>query len=123
VNGIVPSDLARGVWCVAGTLSLGLAALCGVLSGPANALGALVGTGLTLLNFGGLTWAVDRALAGRASSRPVWLGASGLRLGLLVGLAGFAVTQTGVGLTGLLLSLTLVPVAVILAGLWAARAA
>ena len=118
-----PSDLARGVWLVAGALGLGLAALCGVLRGPADALGALVGSGLTLLNFGGLTWAADRALAGRASSRPAWVGASGLRLGLVGGVAGLAVTQTGVGLAGLLLSLTLVPAAVILAGLRAARAA
>ena len=44
-------------------------------------------------------------------------------LGLVGCLAGLAVTQTGVGLPGLLLSLTLVPVAVILAGLRAARAA
>ena len=120
---IGPSNLARGVWLVAGTLALGLAALCGVVSGPANAIGALIGSALTLLNFGGLTWAADRALVGRASSRPAWLGASGLRLGLLGGLAGLTVTQTGVGLAGLLLSLTLVPVAVILAGLRAARAA
>jgi hypothetical protein len=52
----------------------------------------------------------------------VWIGASGLRLGLVGGLVGLAVTQTGVGLPGLLLSLTLVPVAVILTGLRAARA-
>ena len=64
----------------------------------------------------------QRALAGRAASRPVWIGASGLRLGLVGGLVGLAVTQTGVGLPGLLLSLTLVPVAVILTGLRAARA-
>ena len=118
-----PTELARGVWWVAGVLALGLAALCGLWRGPAEAMGVLVGSGLTLLNFGGLTWAADRALAGRASSRPVWVGASGLRLALVGGLAGLAVTQTGVGLTGLLLSLTLVPVAVILAGLRAARAA
>jgi hypothetical protein len=34
-----------------------------------------------------------------------------------------AVTQTGVGVAGLVVSLTLVPVAVVLAGLRAARAA
>ncbi len=118
-----PTELARGVWCVAGALAIGLAALCGLWQGPAEAMGALVGGGLTLLNFGGLTWAADRALAGRTVSRPVWVGASGLRLALLGGLAGLVVTQTGVGLAGLLLSLTLVPVAVILAGLRAARAA
>jgi hypothetical protein len=82
-----------------------------------------VGSGLSLLNFGGLTWAADRALAGAATSRPVWVGASGLRLGLVGCLAGLAVTQTGIGVAGLALSLTLVPVAVILAGLRGARAA
>jgi hypothetical protein len=86
-------------------------------------MGALLGSGLTLLNFGGLTWAAERALAGGATSRPVWIGASGLRLAALGGVAGLAVTHTGIGLPGLLLSLTLVPVAVILAGLRAARAA
>jgi hypothetical protein len=86
-------------------------------------MGALVGGGLTLLNFGGLSWAADRAVAGRSASRPLWVGASGLRLALVGVLAGLVITQTGVGLTGLLLSLTLVPVAVILAGLRAARTA
>jgi hypothetical protein len=86
-------------------------------------MGALVGSALTLLNFGGLAWAADRALAGRGASRSIWIGASGLRLAALGCLAGLAVTQTGVGLAGLLLSLTLVPVAVILAGLRTARAA
>lgn len=118
-----PTDLGRGVWLVAGALGLGLAGACGLLRGPADAMGALLGSGLTLLNFGGLTWAAERALAGGAASRPVWIGASGLRLGLLGCIAGLAVTQTGVGLPGLLLSLTLVPVAVILAGLRAARVA
>ena len=78
-----PTDLARGVWCVAGVLTLGLVALCGLWRGPADAVGALVGSALTLLNFGGLTWAAARALTGGGSSRPVWVGASGLRLALL----------------------------------------
>ena len=119
----VPSDLGRGVGLVVTILALGLAGVCGLLRGPADAMGALVGGGLTLLNFGGLTWAAERALAGTAASRPVWIGASGFRLGCVGALAGLAVTQTGVGLTGLLMSLTLVPVAVILVGLRAARAA
>ena len=117
-----PTELTRGVWCVVGVLALGLAALCGLWRGPADALGVLVGSGLTLLNFGGLSWAADRALATGASSRPIWVGASGLRLGLVGGLAVLALTQTEIGPAGLLLSLTLVPVAVILAGLRVARA-
>jgi len=120
-----PSDLARRVWLVAGALALGLAGVCGFLRGSADAVGVLVGSGLTLLNFGGMTWAADHALAGGAASWPraVWVGTGGLRLGLLGCLAGLAVTQTGVGLAGLVLSLTLVPVAVVLAGLQTARAA
>jgi hypothetical protein len=123
VNVTAPTDLARGVWRVSGALGLGLAAVCGLLRGPADAMGALIGCGLMLLNFGGLAWAADRALAGRTTSPPVWIGASGLRLGLLGALVGVAVTQTGVGLLGLLLSLTLVPAAVILAGLRGTRTA
>ena len=118
-----PTDLARGVWLLAGALGLGLATACGLLRGPADATGVLVGSALTLLNFGGLAWAADRALAGRTTSRPVWIGASGLRLGLLGSSVGLAVSQTGVGLLGLLLSLTLVPAAVILAGLRGTRTA
>jgi hypothetical protein len=118
-----PIELARGVWLLAGGLTLGLAGICGLLRGPADALGVLLGSGLTLLNFGGLTWAAERALAGGRVSRPVWVGVSGLRLGLLGCLVGLTVTQTAVGLAGLLLSLTLVPVTVILAGLRAARTA
>jgi hypothetical protein len=123
VNVTAPTDLARGVQLLAGALGLGLAGVCGLLRGPADATGALLGSTLTLLNFGGLAWAVDRALGGRTMSRPIWIGASGLRLGLLGALVGLAVAQTGVGLLGLLLSLTLVPVAVILAGLRGARTA
>lgn len=120
---IAPTELTRAVWLVAGGLTLGLAALCGFLRGPADALGVLLGSGLMLLNFGGLTWAAQWALSGRPASPPVWIGASGLRLGLLGLLAGLLVTQTSVGLAGLCLSLTLVPVAVVLAGLRAARTA
>ena len=118
-----PTDLARGVWVLAGVLGLGLAGTCALLRGPADATGALLGSALTLLNFGGLTWAAERALAGGTGSRPVWIGASGLRLALLGALVGLVVTQTTVGLLGFLLSLTLVPVAVILAGLRATRTA
>ena len=118
-----PIELTRVVWLVAGGLTLGLAGVCGLARGSADALGVLVGSGLMLLNFGGLTWAAERALTGRTASRPIWIGASGLRLGLVGLLAGLLVTQTGVGLAGLLLSLTLLPVAVVLAGLRTARTA
>ena len=121
------TDLGRQVWLVAGVLALGLAGACGLLRGPADAVGVLLGSGLTLLNFGGLAWMADRALGGGVRpgprARTLWIVASGLRLGLVGCLTGLAVVQGGVGLAGLLLSLTLLPVAVILAGLRAARAA
>jgi hypothetical protein len=112
------------VWLVTGILAFGLAAACVLVRGPADAAGVLVGSGLALANFGGLTWAAGRALGGtrgRAAARGI--GSSGLRLGALGCLTGLAVTQTGVGVAGLVVSLTLVPVAVVLAGLRAARAA
>lgn len=117
------TDFGRGVRLLVGALALVLAGFCAILRGPADGVGVLLGSALTLLNFSGLTWAADRALAGGTRLRPLWIGASGLRLALLGILAGFAVTQTGVGLAGLLLSLTLVPVSVILTGLRAGRIA
>jgi hypothetical protein len=120
----VPTDLARRVWLVAGVSALGVAGAFGLLRGPADAVGALVGTGLTLANFGGLSWAAARAV-GRASTRSplLWIGASGLRLALFGGLTGLLLIHTGIGVAGLVLSLALVPIAVVLAGLRAGRAA
>ena len=120
---IVLGELTGRVSRLTGVLAVGLAAACAVWRGPADAAGVLVGSLLTLLNFGGLHWAVTRA-TGRTVSRSqaVWIGASGLRL-LLVGVAvGLLVAYQGIGLAGLLLSLILVPVAVVCAGLRASRA-
>jgi hypothetical protein len=120
-----PAELTRRVCAVTGAITALLAVTCGLLRGPADALGVLVGSALTLMNFVGLSWAVTRAttsghlLEGRR--RVIWVGASGLRLGLLGVLAGVAVTVGEVGLAGLLVALTLLPVAVLLAGLAAAR--
>jgi hypothetical protein len=120
----VPTDLARQVWLLGGVLALGLAGACGLVRGPADAAGALLGSALTLGNFGGLAWAARRARAGApARTSALWVGSSGLRLAALGGLIGLLVTQTGIGVAGLALSLTLVPVAVVLAGLRMARAA
>jgi hypothetical protein len=121
-----PTDLTRGVSLLTGVLAVGLAGACGLLRGPADAWGALVGAGLTLVNFHGLGWAVARAAGAAAGPlgpgrRAAWLGASGLRLGVLGALAGTAVTLGGVGLVGLLLSLGLVPVAVVAVGLAGTR--
>ena len=121
---IAPTDLGRGVWLVAGLLGLGLAGVCALLRGPADALGALVGSGLTLLNFGGLTWAAERAVAGRVPRAPSGSARAGSAWRARRAVSRVSPSpRPAIGLPGLLLSLTLVPVAVILAGLRAARAA
>ena len=117
-----PTDLGRGVWLVTGLLGLGLAGVCGLLPGPADALGALLGSGVTLLNFGGSRGRPSAPWRGPRVAPRLDRGERASPGGL-AGVAGLAVTHPGIGLPGLLLSLTLVPVAVILAGLRAARAA
>jgi hypothetical protein len=121
-------ELAQRVGAMTGALAAALTLACGLLMGAADALGALVGSGLTLLNFGGLAWAADRASGDPAGSpargRLLWVGASGIRLAAFAVAVGVALSRGGLGVVGLLLSLLLVPVAVILAGLTtAARAA
>jgi hypothetical protein len=97
------------------------------VGGLREALGALVGGAIGLLNFlwlcrtagwvlgAGPPWAQGRL------RRALWLGASGARIGL-VGLAlGVLIAGGGVGLGGLLASLGVLPVAVIAEGLRPAR--
>lgn len=118
---IVAGELASRVSLLTAVLALGLAGACGLWRGPADAAGVLVGSTLTLLNFGGLHWAATRAPGRRlARSQAVWIGASGLRLGVVATVVGLVVAHDGIGLAGLLLSLILVPVAVVVAGLRAA---
>lgn len=120
-------DLAHRVGAVTGGLAGALTLACALLIGTADALGALVGSGLTLLNFGGLAWAADRATADRdgtpARSRILWMGASGVRLAAFAVALGVAFAHGRLGAVGLLLSLLLVPVAVVLAGLTSAARA
>lgn len=118
---IVAAELAGRVSLLTAALALGLAGACGLWRGPADAAGVLVGSTLTLLNFGGLHWAATRATGRRvARSQAVWIGASGLRLGVVATVVGLLVAHYGIGLAGLLLSLILVPIAVVVAGLRAA---
>ena len=122
-------ELARRVVCLTAVLAGLLAGACGLGWGAGEAAGALAGSAVMLVNFAGLEWAARRVLreATRSPSgavRPaLWLGASGVRL-LVVALAlGTAAAQGWVGLAGLLVSLTIVPVTVVAVGLMAARAA
>jgi len=121
-------ELARGVYALAGALGLLVTSAAGVAWGWADCGGALVGSAVMLLNFAGLRWATARlAAAGGGqparSPRPaLWLSASGARL-LMVGLAlGGAITWGGVGLRGLLVSLLVLPGALVVAGLRGAAA-
>ena len=120
---IAPTDLGRGVWLVTGLLGLGLAGVCALLRGPADALGALVGSGLTLLNFGGLTWAAERAVAGRYVAPRLDRGERAPPRARRLSRGSRRSPRPASGSRACCLSLTLVPVAVILAGLRAARAA
>jgi hypothetical protein len=120
-------ELARGVYVLAGVLAALMASAAGVAWGWADLGGALVGSAVTLLNFAGLRWATARLAAGgrqpTSSPRPaLWLSASGARL-LLVGLVlGGAIAWGGVGLRGLLVSLLVLPGALVVAGLRGAAA-
>lgn len=124
-----PRDLGRRVSVMTGGLAVALAAGCGLGWGLADALGALAGSAIMLANFAGLRWAVSRAVAGSGrtpapgANRGLWLGAIGVRLGLVALALGLAVTLGRVGLKGLLVSLAILPLTVVLAGLREARAA
>jgi hypothetical protein len=120
-------DLVRGVGVVVAALTGALALVAGVLGGASEALGVVSGSALMATNLAGLRWGVDRLIRGLEGTLPggrraVWVGVSGVRLGL-VGLAvGVAAGQGWVGLRGLLAALLLPPVAVVAAGLRATRA-
>ena len=119
-------DLLAGV--VVAALTGALAVVAGVLGGPAEALGTVTGSALMVTNLAGLRWAVGRLIRGLEGTLPegrraAWVGASGIRLGL-VGLAvGIAAGQGWVGVRGLLAALLILPVAVVVAGLRVTRAA
>lgn len=122
-------ELGRRVRRLTAVLGGLLAGACGLWWGAAEGVGVLVGSLVMLLNFAGLEWATGRVVRGvsRGSAsglRPaLWLGASGARLGLVALVVGAAVAGGWVGLGGLLVSLMVVPVTVVMAGLLMARAA
>ena len=118
-------DLAGRVYLLAGAAAVLAAVGAGLAWGVADLGGALVGGLVMLGNFAGLHWGVTR-LGGpatfrtRGRGRALWIGASGLRLGL-VGSAVMVSLAGGVGARGLVLSLLGLPVAVVVAGLASAR--
>ena len=91
------------------------AALVGVIAvgswmvaGAQEALGALVGGVVTVVNFLWLRWTASRALRGGAARsggpwrRAFWLGASGARFGVVGVTLGAVIILGWVGLAGLL---------------------
>ncbi len=118
-------DLAyRITWLTAGLVGL-IAGAAWSLSGPAQAAGAVVGGAITIANFLWLRWTADLALrrgpTGGAIMRALWVGASGVRFGVVALALGLAAVQGRLGLVGLLVALTALPCTVIVAGLRAAR--
>jgi hypothetical protein len=114
----------RVAWLTAGLVGL-VAAAAWLLSGPAQAAGAVVGGAVTIANFLWLRWtagvALRRAPAG-LPMRALWVAASGVRFGVVALLLGLAAALGRLGLVGLLVALTALPCTVVAAGLWAARA-
>jgi len=121
--------LVRGVCVLTAASVAGLAAGAWLLLDAHQAAGVLAGGLIAIGNFLWLGWTTQRALgpsrtgASRSMRGLVWVGASGVRLGL-VGLAvGVAVTQGWLGLTGLLAALLALPVAIVIEGLRMVRLA
>lgn len=123
------AELTRRVAGLTALLAGALAAACGLLWDLREALGVLAGSAVTLANFTGLHWVAGRALRPAEAAlappagRGYWLCAGMGRLGLLALVLGVVVAQGWVGWGGLLMSLVIVPVTVVIAGLRVARAA
>ena len=121
-------DLGRRVYGLTAGLAAGLAGACALAWGRAEAAGVVVGSAIMLANFAGLRFAVGRIVTGaggvpsRAAGPALWIGASRVRLGLVALAVGVAVSLGGVGLRGLLVSLVVLPLGVVAAGLVGARA-
>ena len=122
-------DLGRYVYRLTGVLAGFVALVCGLVWGPAEAVGALAGSAIMLADFAGLRFIVVRVVRTAGRTEPgegragLWIGASGVRLGLVALGLGVVITRGGVGLRGLLLSLMVLPLTLVVAGLRGARTA
>jgi hypothetical protein len=106
-------------------LAGGVAVAGWVLGGAGQAAGALVGGGVTIANFLWLRWTAGLALRVPAGAgllrRVLWVGASGIRFGVVALSLGLAARQEWVGLGGLVAALVALPAALVAEGLRAAR--
>jgi ATP synthase I subunit len=123
---VTDRELACRICGVTAALVAVLAAGAWALGGPPQAAGALVGGALTIANFLWLRWtaglAVRRAVD-RGIMRALWVGGSAARFGVVALALGLAAAHGGLGLVGLLVALTALPVTVVAEGLRAARVA
>lgn len=116
-------DLAGAVYGLAGGL-LALVLVGSALAwGRGEAVGALAGGAVMLVNFAGLEWGATRLVAAHPGVAPaspalraLWMAVTGLRLAL-AGAALAAALAAGAGVRGLSLSLLCLPAAVVAAGL------
>jgi hypothetical protein len=117
-------ELAYRISAVTAALVALVALAAWALAGPREAAGAVVGGAVSIANFLWLRWTASRALrpgAGGALRRALWMGASGARFGAVAVVLGLAAAHGGLGLVGLLVALTLLPLGVVAEGLRAAR--
>jgi hypothetical protein len=118
---MIPSDVTRGVTAAGGVLLAAVAAASLAVAGTDGALGVLAGGGLGLLNF---RWLASTALTATRPGREGgsrWLPWAGLRFAVLAAAAGGLLEVGGVSAVGLVAGLTVVPCALVVAGLAAAR--
>jgi hypothetical protein len=123
-EGAVREDVLTRRVCGLTAALIGIVAVGSWLaSGAQEAVGAVVGGAVTVANFLWLRWTAHRALDGTAFRpgagpwrRALWLAASGARFGVVALALGVLVALGWVGLTGLVVSLTVLPVTVIVAG-------
>lgn len=117
-------ELAYRICGVTAALVAVLAAGAWALGGPPQAAGALAGGAITIGNFLWLRWtaglAVRRAVDG-GIMRALWVGGSAARFGVVALALALAAVHGGLGLVGLLVALTALPVTVVAEGLRAAR--
>jgi ATP synthase I subunit len=121
---VTDRELAYRICGVTAALVAVLAASAWALGGPPQAAGALAGGAITIGNFLWLRWtaglAVRRAVDG-GIMRALWVGGSAARFGVVALALGLAAAHGGLGLVGLLVALTALPVTVVAEGLRAAR--
>lgn len=117
---MTPTELKRRVTVVTCVGAVGLAPLVAGLGGGSAAVGILVGSALSVVNFRWLVTHADLATA-RAGATGLWFVGAGLRITVFLLVAG-TLLATGVAHpVAFLAGLSVLPCAVVAQGLRAAR--